>query len=500
MLLLLDKKMSANKLYLGIVIYMYLPLAFFLLGWVSPVVSVPVLLITIAGIFFAMKNVWNKNKDRMIPVSVLETGIVLLLFIFFFVFVGQGDLFPQDFDWHKHHAIYNDLLNYKWPVVYENDSMLTYYLGQYIVPAAIAKVLFHSNLVMRVMIPVWNALGLLFAYIFMVSFLNAGTKLKKLGIILAIFFWGGATNWGIMVYKMLGHETGGMLDGEYKWIDLERIRVHFASNYDACYGAFQHVITPWAACSFFMGNRKNYETYVMLALPLMFSATFGFVYFAALLVFFAIYDLIADRKFNEWMKNIFSKGNLFLLPMTVVILIYLSGNFLGDKPSGVGFQIIRASDYVDFFIIFILCEFLGYAVFLFCRNKKNVMYYAIVIELLIIPFLSLGLYNDLCSRGGIPARYVLMLLCMEQIFNSGKKDWSYMGLVTLLVIAALNTEVEISAHIDRIIEEWEEKSYLKDDYKSFEGYAGNDSIRADNAYNYFTLNYSDSLFKRIARE
>lgn len=492
--------MSANKLYLGIILYLYLPLIVFLLGWVSPVVSVPVLLISIIGIFFAMKNVWNNNKSKIIPVSVLEMGFVLLLFIAFFVFVGQGDLFPQDFDWHKHHAIFNDLLNYSWPVVYDNNSMLTYYLGQYIVPAAIAKILFHSNLVMRIMIPVWNALGLLLVYIFMVSFLKAETKFKKLGILLAIFFWGGATNWGNIVYKIAGHETLGMLDGEYKWIDLEHIRIHFASNYDACYGAFQHVISPWVACSFFVGNRKNAETYVMIALPLMFSATFGFVYFTVLLLFFAIYDIMKDKRFKEGIKTIFSKGNLFLLPMTAVILIYLAGNFLGDKPSAVGLQIIHMADYMDFFIIFVLCEFLGYAIFLFRRNKRNVMFYAIIIELLIIPFISLGLFNDLCSRGGIPARYVLMLLCIEQIYNSAKKDWRYVGLATLLVIAALNTEVQICAHIDRTIADWKEKSYLKDDYKSFEGYAGNPDIRVDEAYNYFTLNYSDSLFKKIARK
>lgn len=291
-----------------------------------------------------------------------------------------------------------------------------------------------------------------------------------------------------------------MLEGQHKWIDIERIKVHFASNYDALYGAFQHVISPWLACSFFLGNRKRHETYVMLTLPLMFTATFGCVYFAALLLFFALYDLIMEKKYREWIKSIFSRGNLLLLPVTVIFLIYLSGNFLGDKPPGIGFGIIYMPDYLDFFIVFILSEFMGYAVFLFWRNRKNVMFYAVVIELLIIPFFALGLYNDLCSRGGIPARYILMVLCIEQIYNANKDSWSYLGLASLLVIAALNTEVQISFHINKTMDEWSEKSYIKDDYKTFEGCAGNDEIRMDNAYNYFTLNYSESLFARIARK
>lgn len=202
--------MSVGILYIGIVLYLYLPLVLFLLGWVSPVISVPILLISMTAIYYALKNVWNDNKNIKISVSIPEIGAVYMLFILFFVFVGQGDLFPQDFDWHKHHAIYNDLLNYEWPVVYDNDAMLTYYLGQYIVPAAIAKLLFHSHRIMKIMIPVWNALGLLFVYIFLVSFLNVQTRFKKVGIILIMIFWGGFTNLGKDIYRIIGDNIGGV--------------------------------------------------------------------------------------------------------------------------------------------------------------------------------------------------------------------------------------------------------------------------------------------------
>lgn len=46
------------------------------------------------------------------------------------------------------------------------------------------------------------------------------------------------------MYKLLGYDVAGMFSWNFKWIDIDRIRIHFASNYNALFGAFQHVISP----------------------------------------------------------------------------------------------------------------------------------------------------------------------------------------------------------------------------------------------------------------
>lgn len=80
---------------------------------------------------------------------------------------------PQSSDWPKHNAVLRDLMVRTWPVIYHNHdmvSMLTYYLGQYIVPAAVGKLLLllfpqaitleTAFVVSEVVMALWNMIGL----------------------------------------------------------------------------------------------------------------------------------------------------------------------------------------------------------------------------------------------------------------------------------------------------------------------------------------------------
>ena len=167
------------------------------------------------------------------------------------------------------------------------------------------------------------------------------------------------------------------------------------------------------------------------------------------------------------------------MPLTAVTLIYLGGNIFGDKPGVVGLDLLNMFYFRDFYLIFIAVEFVFYAVFLFREHRKDFLFYVILGELLLMPFIGLGMFNDLCSRGSIPARFILMVYCIEQIFKYGAKNWRNFGIGLIFLIGAWNTLDEI---------------------KTFDGYAENPTKRADEAYNYYTLHYSESLFYKIARK
>ncbi len=65
-------------------------------------------------------------------------------------------------DWAKHNAILYDLVNRRWPVLYTNvkeHSMLTYYIGQYMVAALVGKVT-HSTRIAEIVLYIWNMIGL----------------------------------------------------------------------------------------------------------------------------------------------------------------------------------------------------------------------------------------------------------------------------------------------------------------------------------------------------
>ena len=491
------KNLSINKIYVFILGYLYLPIFIFLLGWTSIFISVPVLVFSLIAIYFATKKIYNENMKKTSS-DFCEILIVFFIFFLFFVLVGHSDLFAQDFDWHKHHAIFNDLLNYEWPVVYKNDSMLTYYLGQYIVPSLIGKI-FHSSLVMIWSIPIWNAAGLTLVYSVLVFLLKAETKKRKTCIVLFMLLWGGCTGVGTIVFHLIDSGTIKLLPDSFKWIDLENVRIHFASNYDALYGAFQHVIAPWLVTCFFLGNRKHVESYLMLAIPLMFSATFAFVYFIPILVFFAFWYL-SKTHIKEFIKSLFGIGNLFMIPIAGVLIIYFAGNVFSEKPNNVGFELFDIIDNLLFYLIFILTEFLLYCVFLLKRNIKNPIFYIALIELIIIPFFKMGLFNDLCSRGSIPARFILMFLCIEYYFSRPKKEWRLYGLTLMLSLSVFLTGGQIAYNFARTIYSWNDKAFLADKYKTLDDFYDNPDIRIDEAYNYFTPNYQQSIFYNIAKK
>ena len=486
-----------KKLYTIAICYLYLPMMIFIWGWTRLAVSIPVTVLTAAALYYCLKRI-TENKQEEFYFHIWELLLFFALAFAFFVFGGGGDIFFQDFDWNKHHAILYDLVQFKWPVVYQNDVLLTYYLGQYIVPAFIGKICGQSNVVALWAMTAWNALGLTIAYAIVCQYLKAKSIWKKVAVFFIMILWGGAINLGSAIYQALGHDA---TLGSFKWLDSNRLLVHFAGNLDALRGAFQHVIVPWISGAIFLKNRKEYSIYVMLALPLLFSSTFGFVYYVGILLACFVWDLLVAKEKKPVLTATFSFANFALLALSVVILIYLSGNFLAEKPYTMGWDLLNMFCRLDFYRIFIAVEFVGYMIFLFREKKKDILFYIILGELLFIPFVSLGLYNDLCSRGSIPARFILMVWCMEQVFQYGWKNWRNFGIAVIFFFAAFNALDEATETIRFTFGHGigDERNLMLE-WSSFDGWAANPDVRVDNAYNYYTLDYSQHAFYKIARK
>lgn len=485
-----------KKFYIAAVAYLYFPIMLFLCMWLKIWVSIPLAVITLIALVFGIKKMAEEESQTSF-VKIGELLFVFCCFCLLFVFCGEGDLIYQDFDWHKHHAILRDLVNYQWPVIYDNDVLLTYYIGQYIVPALFGKIFGCSMLIAIWTLVVWNALGLTLSYIFICQYLKTSSAIKKFLVFFVMILWSGAPNLGSALYQLIGHDAGL---SSFKWIDIDRVRVHFASNLNALRGAFQHVIVPWVSCSIFMNHKKSYAVYLLLGLPLFFSATFGFIYFAGILIAYSIWNLTVEKAWKTKIQEIFSKENLMMIPLLLVLLIYMSGNIFGEKPDILGIDLLNMFVRFDFYLIFVLAEFIGYSVFLFREHRKNALFYIIVLELLFIPFISLGMWNDLCSRGSIPARFILMIFCMEQIFKYKWKNWRNYIIALIFFIGVHNEVIEIQ-HVMYYTKQggFGSEQILADSYYTLNGVAANMAYRVDEAYNYYTLHYSESIFYKIAR-
>lgn len=484
---------NINNNALAMFFYLYIPLFLFLFGWIKPLLSIPVFTLAFLSLAKGIQSYKIFDKQKL-DSSVVDTILLFLLIVIFFVFCGHGDLMPQDGDWSKHHAILHDLVEFKWPVIYDDGSMLTYYIGQYIVPSFIGKI-FHSVYIANWALVLWNSLGISIVLQFLIHYLNVKKLSSKIILLFFVLVWGGAINIGAKVYQLLGY---GNTYSSYKWLDISRVRIHFAGNFDALRGAFQHVISPWVACCLFLLDKNKIENYLLIGLPLLLTSTFGFVYFAPLLLILAVWNVSAIKKRNQ-ARKIFSFSNLALLPLLGIVIVYLVGNFLSEKPGEFGFGFLNMLNYIDFYIIFIIFEFLAYAIFIWKDNRNEVVFYLIVIELLIIPWITMGVWNDLCSRGGIPARFLLMVMCLEVIIKNKRITINKIGIIFMMIASIMNVYSASMKYLDQAKSGWENKNFIRDSYGSYNMYAGNPNVRVDDAYNYFTLDYESSLFSKVAR-
>ena len=128
--------MSLKTLKYSSYIYLILPVIFFLIGWIKPIIAIPFSIAIIYAMFIVNKNC--ENTEMVITEKKLAIVFVILLIIC--VLAGQGGLFYQSHDHHWRNAIFRDLINQEWPVYYErSDTYLDYYIGHWLVPAGIAK-------------------------------------------------------------------------------------------------------------------------------------------------------------------------------------------------------------------------------------------------------------------------------------------------------------------------------------------------------------------------
>jgi hypothetical protein len=135
-------------------LYLGLPIVLFVVTWCSWYVALPVLVAT----FIATKEFksdWKQNIDLS-----WKQGVFFILFAVGLTLIsGQGEYSYQTFDHVKHNLIFSDLISKNWPVHYDANTTLNYYLGYYLVPSYLAKLMGFGWATEAIF--VWTLLGFL---------------------------------------------------------------------------------------------------------------------------------------------------------------------------------------------------------------------------------------------------------------------------------------------------------------------------------------------------
>ena len=129
-------KISGKWLNIITILYLYLPIFLFLFTWVKWYVAAAVTVLLLPAVIWMVRD-YVKDRQQELSIGTGTCCAVLILILIFSYYMGYTGSAPQSADWNKHNAILHDLTTRKWPVYYETreNSMLTYYIAQYLVPS-----------------------------------------------------------------------------------------------------------------------------------------------------------------------------------------------------------------------------------------------------------------------------------------------------------------------------------------------------------------------------
>lgn len=443
-------------------IYLVAPIILFILGFVKLYISIPLSI----GLVFAMYKI-NKKTDSKNKIDKKIIFILLFISLFICFLAGHGCFFSQNPDYHARNAIFRDLINYKWPVIYtKTNCSLSYYIGQWIVPALFGKMFLpisHSLAwtMGNIMLLIWNSLGVFLSLMWLTHLLKINTKKKAVIASLIFLLFSGLDVVGLIT---LNKTVGSHLEW---WATF----FQFSSMTTQLFWVFNQAIVPWLIILMFF-DEDGVQNYGFLG---MISLAYGPLPFLGIVVIFIskgikyFIDAKKNKEINKYFKELFSIQNIIAcLCILPVYYFYYSANAATSGDGG--FRLM--TEYIDIhilkrFVLFYILEIGVYLVLLYKEHKNDYLYYVVGISLIIIPFFQIGQALDFCMRVSIPFIVIIDYWCIKYLMNDKKRTIQWNILLVVLVLGMVTSYTEISRGVDIYKNNIKlHTGYLYDDWKT----------------------------------
>jgi len=459
-----------------------LPLAIWLLFWFAWYVSLPCLVLLVWGL-------WSVAKSKAKPLSEIDAAsffdlkkwipLVLLAAVWVF-FSGLGAAAHQNPDFDGRNALFWDLINQDWPVVfdYSRDAvfaekmgslgLMNYYFAFWLPAAGVAKMF--GLAAGNVALYLWSLLGVVLTLYLLQRYLQ---RFAKWAVLIFILFSGLDILGYLVVYRerlFAGLPFGTLLRDLFtthkEWWSG---RLQYSSFSTQLYWVFNQALPAWLV-TFLMLTRQNRKQLIFICALMLPFAPLPFISALTILLFSFLFgqdalapmaenlpvrprlwDLPSDkparpRLWDSFMEMLTLPNLLCVFAVAPIGLLFLLNNETGHK--GLIFERFlppnaSAKEITDFLILlfsFYLLEFGLYVIFLRKLVNKRLLW-LVTIVLLVVPLFYVGRGNDWCMRVSVPLLCVLAGLVIHGL--SKAKSWRKALLICLLALGAFTSLSEI---------------------------------------------------------
>lgn len=399
---------------------LFLPFSIFVIGWLKPVISIPVMVLILILSLRLYKHESVNNQFCKISWKAFCAVIICALLMTWLG--GGGGFFPQSYDLFMRNAIYRDLILEKWPVFYEETNRaLVYYFGFWLIPASVCKIFLPVTteygiwLIARCILFMYMFLYILVIMLMLIITITRITKNiflenRKILIICFIFFiWGNLSIIGVPFSEILNSSYSSMEAILHNPLLLEHWAGHFAienANMLQIMNVYNQALPAWLGTLFFLSDQKNIKIYGCISLPLALLAPFPMLGLIAMM-FVAFVFLSGKREIK--FAEIFSIENFLSLPFVIVIIPFFAGLDPSKSITLTKIFTVTNTSLQGIATIFLFC-FLTFGIYgLFCIERKSFFFKAVIFLNFIFCFICVGGGNDFQMRTTIPFSIYFMV-------------------------------------------------------------------------------------------
>jgi hypothetical protein len=465
-------------------LYLAVPLIIFSIGWLKIIFAI----FFVAALAF---GIWKANQDFEFQAEKTSDSIKfflisLLIASVWVYFSGIGGYTFQNWDFEARNAVFHDLINHNWPVIYDyrhepdyrslfGDTAAMVYYFPFWLPAALVGKSF-GWLAANKMLYIWTVLGVALCFYLVAKF----TKIPKLWVLVLFIFWSGMDILGQAGMSVLTKDPPylsvfQLLQGNaIEWWANPVQLFQYSSHTTQLFWVFNQALPTWIVTLLVLNQKKCKSIIFTSALVFLYAPlpAIGLAPFVIYKLFEAIppelpktgfsqilvpelsKDVKSDQpKTNRFtlhlnvgralariketatLQNIISGGTLFLtavLFFSVNIGIHQHGFILEFLPWA-----ISEGKFAYIYILFCLVEFIPFVLLVRDSSNRTLLTITCVV-LLVLPLYKYGEYNDFAMRASIPALLILCLLFIQKInLHFLSPDSFEKGVYTAIIIIVI---------------------------------------------------------------